>query len=330
MTDFASATMVRVLAQGMRQLGLTPPEGLDLQAGSDARIGLDHKRLLVTAALGQGGIGSLALLGRGLRRFRDEPIHQALMSARGAVDLFARWGRLERYIHSRHRIVVESVEEGATGGTALLRHESRHGPPPLAVEDLVLLGVLAALLEELGLHDVRAWVGDAQVVPDSNPQTLTDIVRGAQTARWTLSWSGCMAPGVPRPKLQGTVAPTTTPVALSDSAWSQTACEVAELLSQDLATPLPIADLAQRMRLSKRSLQRTLADAGLSFSAVLAQTRCRTASWWLIHTATPLAEVGFVCGYSDQPHFTRDFRSRVGLPPAVYRQAFGSTQRGDV
>jgi AraC-like DNA-binding protein len=33
--------------------------------------------------------------------------------------------------------------------------------------------------------------------------------------------------------------------------------------------------------------------------------------------------VGFVCGYADQSHFTRDFRHRVGAPPAAFREAFG-------
>ena len=38
----------------------------------------------------------------------------------------------------------------------------------------------------------------------------------------------------------------------------------------------------------------------------------------------PLAEVGFLCGYADQAHFTREFRRRVGLPPERYRRAFAS------
>jgi AraC-like DNA-binding protein len=43
-----------------------------------------------------------------------------------------------------------------------------------------------------------------------------------------------------------------------------------------------------------------------------------------LHTADPIAEVGFLSGFADQAHFTRELRRRVGLPPAAYRAAFRS------
>ena len=67
MSDFASAAMVRILAQGMRDLGLDPGD-LTTPAAS-ARVDLDLKRSLVGRAIAQAGLGSLPLLGRGLRRF---------------------------------------------------------------------------------------------------------------------------------------------------------------------------------------------------------------------------------------------------------------------
>ncbi len=57
-----------------------------------------------------------------------------------------------------------------------------------------------------------------------------------------------------------------------------------------------------------------------------AEARLRSASWWLLETTQPIAEVGFLAGYSDQAHFTRDFGRRVGLPPGRYRSGF-SRQR---
>jgi AraC-like DNA-binding protein len=38
-----------------------------------------------------------------------------------------------------------------------------------------------------------------------------------------------------------------------------------------------------------------------------------------------IAEIGFVCGYSDQAHLTREFNRRMGVPPARYRELFSST-----
>ena len=37
-----------------------------------------------------------------------------------------------------------------------------------------------------------------------------------------------------------------------------------------------------------------------------------------------LAEIGLLCGYADQSHFTREFRQRSGLTPADYRRDFGA------
>jgi len=146
--------MVRVLAQGIRELGLDP--GDVTAPGDSARVDLDLKRTLVGRAIVQAGFAVLPQLGRGLHRFPSDPTHRALSLARDAVDLFARWRRLERYIHSQHRCEVL----GTGDGWAHVRHVALNGAPaPLPAEDLVVLGVLAALLEAIGLRGVQVAVG---------------------------------------------------------------------------------------------------------------------------------------------------------------------------
>lgn len=317
MNDFASAVMVRVMAEGMRELGLELPPGGVPAAGGDARVALDVKRALVAAAMAQGGASVLPRLGRGLHRLDDEPVREAFGSARGAADLFARWSRLERYVHSRHRVVVEQCDESPAGGRAVLHHTAHPAPPPQAGEDLVVLGVLAALLESLGLHDVRARIGDAEVLPHADAAGLDAAVRASRTGRWTLDWRGA------RDEATDTAPPTRDHGLPQAPTWPDVARDVARFLTPDLTRPPTVAALAARMAWSTRSLQRALAAAGLSYSAVLAQTRCRTAAWWLVHSRAAVAEVGFVCGYADQPCFTREFHRRVGLPPAAFRHAFG-------
>jgi AraC-like DNA-binding protein len=78
-----------------------------------------------------------------------------------------------------------------------------------------------------------------------------------------------------------------------------------------------------------RSLQRSLNRAGLSYSQLLAEARCRSASWWLMCSASPIAEIGYLCGYADQSHFTRDFRYRVGMTPVRYRTEFAPYAEAD-
>lgn len=47
--------------------------------------------------------------------------------------------------------------------------------------------------------------------------------------------------------------------------------------------------------------------------------RARTAATLLRNPETPLAEIGFACGFADQSHFTRSFRRITGHTPHAFR-----------
>ena len=76
------------------------------------------------------------------------------------------------------------------------------------------------------------------------------------------------------------------------------------------------------MGMSRRSLQRALASEGLRYQQLQAEVRFRLAGWHLLQSDIPIAEIGFVCGYADQAHLTREFNKRVGVTPAKYRELF--------
>ncbi|HZF78361.1 MAG TPA: helix-turn-helix transcriptional regulator [Rubrivivax sp.] len=314
--DFASAAMLRVLAQGMRELGMDPGALAPSTSARNATVPLGDKRELLAAALRQGGIGCLALLGRGLHHYAHEPTHSALALAHDAADLFARWARLERYIHSRHRIELLALTEQH----ARIAHLSRPGfEPPLPTEDLVVLGVLVALLEAIGASAVSASIGDVEVYPQPDQPRLADAVNQHGTAVWSIAWT----PASRSARLhRGHLAP--APELAAPQAWPEHAQRSFSTLCADLMNPKTLPALAHAQGEAPRTLQRNLSRAGLSYNELLGQARCSSASWWLTRTATPIAEVGFVSGYADQPHFTRDFRSRVGVTPLAYRSAFGT------
>ncbi|MBC7942097.1 MAG: helix-turn-helix transcriptional regulator [Chitinophagaceae bacterium] len=309
--------MLRVLAQGMRDLGLDPGPHPPGSTGRVATVSLDEKRQLVSAALAQGGITCLALLGRGLHRYADEPTHRALVSARDASDLFVRWSRLERYIHSRHRIDVLDVSDRS----AHIAHRSRPGTPaPLPAENLVVLGVLLALLEGLGASRVSGRVGDVPVYPEPDPAALTMAAQQGTTAAWTIEWTPTtVLPRQPTPVDAAVAADVNPP-----HAWPALAQRSFVVLCANLTGPFTLPTLAQTLGHAPRSVQRSLSQAGLSYSQVLAEARCRSASWWLMRSAIPVAEVVYLCGHADQPHFTRDFRGRVGMTPLRYRSEFSA------
>jgi AraC-like DNA-binding protein len=311
--DFASAAMMRVLAEGMRQQGLDP--GGQVADAAGARVQLLRKQVLVRSAVEQGGLACLPLLGRGLHRLTHEPTHQALASARDADDLLGRWQRLERYVHSRHRCVVEACGPAS----ARVRHLSLdRDTAPSPAEDLVVAGVLAALLEAIGLTAVSLRIGQAPAWPVPDARRLADSVARGATATWHFHWEV--------PPLRTVRTPASAPQEVgADPAWSPTVRAAYARLAADLTGSPGLPGLAAALGLAARTLQRRLQDHGLGYTRLLAEARCRVAAWRLLHTADPIAEVGFLCGFADQPHFTREMQRRVGLPPAAYRQAFGGS-----
>jgi AraC-like DNA-binding protein len=313
MSDFASAAMIRILAAGMRMNGLAVPAVS--QAG--ARVPLDAKRQLLANALAQGGWAALPLLGRGIRALRGDPVHQALSSCAEPAQLIARWCRLEGYIHSRHRITYEAPR---SGGLQVFHRSLRTQEPPLPHENLVVLGVLAAAIEETGATGVRVRISGTAVYPHGQAASIADLAQAHRTACWHIDWDadGQTAPAPARRLLQDRDA---APAELLRG--PPVAQGLGRVLAADLMHPPPLQEAARRLGKSARTLQRQLAVDGLSYSDVLAETRCRVAAWCLVRQHHSLAETGFLCGFSDQSHFTREFSRRVGVPPAKYRNDFG-------
>ncbi|MCZ4312229.1 helix-turn-helix transcriptional regulator [Comamonadaceae bacterium G21597-S1] len=316
--DFASAAMVRVLVRGMADLGL-PPAVWPAAAPDGAHVAIDTKRLLLRHAADHGGLACLPLLGRGIRRFAQEPVHRALASAHDAQDLFRRWSRLEAYVHSRHRVRVLELQPGE----ARLRHASlAPGAQPLPAESLVVLGLVAALLEEIGLEQVSCTAGGAVVFPQPHAAALAEVVRQAAANDWQIRWS-------PRPMAAAASAARTAPAPggmpdlVATEPWTAVGKAAFRALAAGLPAPPGVAELARQLGLSPRGLQRQLQQAGLRYAGLLAEVRYRVAGWWLLHTALPLAEVGFLSGHADQPHLTRCFRQHSGMTPQAYRAAFG-------
>ena len=85
--------------------------------------------------------------------------------------------------------------------------------------------------------------------------------------------------------------------------------------------PVQLADVAQALHLSTRTLQRRLAQAGQPFQALLDDTRRELACHYLASTALPIAEVGYLLGYQDPSAFHHAFKQWLGQGPGQYRSA---------
>lgn len=85
------------------------------------------------------------------------------------------------------------------------------------------------------------------------------------------------------------------------------------------------AEMAKAAGTSVRGLERAFGrDYGLSPQQYLRRLRMQTACQLLVSSNLALAQVAERCGFADQSHFTRDFRSLTGMTPRAYRLAFNA------
>jgi AraC-like DNA-binding protein len=96
--------------------------------------------------------------------------------------------------------------------------------------------------------------------------------------------------------------------------------EVKLALRRLLAGQRPsMRDVARELGLSGRTLQRRLADDGVSFQQVLADTRRELARHYLRQPAVDLSETAYLLGYDDPNSFFRAFHHWEGTSPGQWR-----------
>jgi AraC-like DNA-binding protein len=90
-----------------------------------------------------------------------------------------------------------------------------------------------------------------------------------------------------------------------------------------------IADVANAVGMTVRTLQRRLAAEGASYEKVVDGWRYRTATKLLTSTDVNVLDVALEVGYSDHAHFTRAFRRWSGCSPTEFRRRHGAPSERD-
>jgi two-component system response regulator YesN len=93
-----------------------------------------------------------------------------------------------------------------------------------------------------------------------------------------------------------------------------------DFLTRNFTTKISAADVAAAAGLSvSRALHLFRQESGMSLSAHIATQRIDYARYLLRNTERSMAEIASECGFFDQSHFTKTFRSIEGTPPLRYR-----------
>ncbi|MFO0745589.1 MAG: AraC family transcriptional regulator [Myxococcota bacterium] len=102
----------------------------------------------------------------------------------------------------------------------------------------------------------------------------------------------------------------------AQSMAARVAREVTAALGEGAPT---LAAIAQRMRMSERSLQRRLKDEGVSFDGLVEGLRRELALSYLADPKVAISEVAYLLGYSEPSAFHRAFKRWTGTTPGEVR-----------
>ncbi len=275
----------------------------------DAPLGLRYAQLW--------SLDTLGIVGYSLRHARNG--HEAL-----ALTL-----RLSRLADPFIRFLVEP------GGDALLRVRLEHEPRVAAMPEPMEMLVLAMVRSALGL--VREEVRPTEVSfrhAARHPHALyVDVLPPGVPVRFGASFDGAVFPSAlldlpladadPRMAtylarhadalLERTAAPAATDPPLEE----RVRVAVREGL---VSCAVTAADVAKRLAVSVRSLQRGLKDRGTSLSREVDLVRRERALALLERRELTVAEIAFMIGYAESRVFHRSFRRWTGRSPTDYRR----------
>lgn len=303
MEDYASALVLAIVRRALAVQGIIVPA----PPTADRMVGIAEKRALLGSIFDAHGPDAILRVADVVGEFADHPVAGLFAGCREAGDVVESWLAIERYFHSRHRTGVVARDSGRI----VMEHFDTRGSAISAGESLAVAGLILGILRWRGAQGASLQLDGSLREAEPAPATAEQ-----QTHRWTISWQG-FQPTSP-PALNNGSVPA---VGLDGRAISDP--DAIRVFSEQLRAPQTRRSAAAAARaagFSLRTLQRRLAQAGWTLGDIVASARVHAATRLLAETDMPLALVGLLAGYSDQPHFQREFRTAVGPTPGEYRR----------
>ncbi|MBO6635580.1 AraC family transcriptional regulator [Parvibaculum sp.] len=255
------------------------------------------KRDLLMRAYEARGADFILGMGQRIKEIGFDPVMHVLLRSAAPEVMAAKFQRFEQFTHSRHRSEIEARDR-----CLAVRHHAVSGPPPSGPENLLIAGLLKAMLEVLGCEGVSVDAGDA-------PHD-----------RFALSWQSFQPREVADPLGMAEKRRIEPLRVYGVDETGPLARRVVRLLAEDLGRNWSAGEMARELALSTRTLQRRLSEEGTSLSVIVKAMRVREACQLLTDSDFKITEIGYWCGFSDSPHFSREFRRALGVPPALYRK----------
>jgi AraC-like DNA-binding protein len=320
-----------VVAEVLRDLRLDPGEvfaaaGLEADrfADAEALVPLPDLARLCSACVRASGRSEFGLLIAD--RARAERIGLLGELFQSADDLRSALHDLIRYFHLTTRGGVAMLNVDGAAAEVRLALAGPYGDAATVFEDAVV-GVL--------FHAIRRFLGTGwrpiEVIVSHAPQSAAEAYPrffGAPV-RFNALFTAIVFPAddlgrrmiareMERRSLEAAASAATTKL---DIAFDE---HVRWAIFAHLGEPrLGIAPIAAELGMSRRTINRRLAERGQTFAQLLRSVRFATARRLLAESDTPLTEIALALGYSELSIFSAAFRAWSGEAPREWRRRHG-------
>jgi transcriptional regulator GlxA family with amidase domain len=96
--------------------------------------------------------------------------------------------------------------------------------------------------------------------------------------------------------------------------------EAVSLMEANVDEPIFLEDMAKLLEISRRQLERLFkANLDSSPSRYYLRIRLYRARQLLKQTSLPVIEIASICGFVSTPHFSKCYRTYLGIPPSEER-----------
>ena len=313
--------MVDLVLHQLRRIdpALVPGEARGLDAVRQANVPLEYKKNILAFVWQNAGPAAVLSIGQGIDEVEYDPVWQAAVRSASPSILLDKWSRFEVFAHSTNRLRFDHLSDNCV---SFQRYTVDGGVPGYA-ENFLICGLIIALLESIGCHELCCRMSDstsgqtAHQIYHAGKISLPADLEQLATDNWVIDWQDFVSPYQSDVKATRGLS-SILPKSVSGIHKSMLE-KLARLLMVDVSRPWKVEDLAHEAGMSKRSLQRKLKDSGLSFSQLVRLVRVHESCRLLAQDVTPITAIGFCTGFSDSAHFSRDFRASMGMTPTDYR-----------
>jgi AraC-like DNA-binding protein len=96
---------------------------------------------------------------------------------------------------------------------------------------------------------------------------------------------------------------------------------IREIISLYLDSSPSISFIAEKLRVSERTLRRRLNDEGINYRDLMQSVRLETAAYYLSSTQMRIDQIADLLGYSETANFRKAFRAFTGQSPREWRES---------